>query len=140
MNPYLKNTLVIIGGLIIGNIVNFVCVMISVAIFPVPEGYDMADPEQFKALIPLLGAKHYVGAIAAHSLGTIAGVYFVARLVTKAPAFFGFTVGVIFLLLGLANAFSMPFPNWFRITDLVVSYLPMALIGNVLARRKRSDW
>ena len=140
MNAYLRNILVVIGGWIIGNLVNGGIVALSFSIFSFPQGIDPSDIDNFDKLIPFLGVKHYLFALAAHSLATIAGVYFVARLVTKAPAFFGFGLGLVFFLQGIGNAWSMPFPFWFEATDLVVSYIPMTLLANVLAKRKRSDW
>ncbi|MBD3639001.1 MAG: hypothetical protein HUJ25_16725 [Crocinitomicaceae bacterium] len=140
MNPYLRNALVIMGGLFLGSLVNGGIVSISSSMVEVPAGVDFEDMDSYKAHIKEFSGKYFAIIFLAHALGTLVAAYFVARLVTKAPAFFGFMMGVIFLLGGLYMAWILPAPLWFEALDLLGAYLPMALIGNVLARRKRSDW
>ena len=140
INPYLRNVLAILAGLIVGGMVNGGLVSISGRIISPPAGVDVMDAESLKANIHLFGPKHFLMPFLAHALGTLAGAYTAARLVTKAPAFYGFIVGVFFLLGGLYMVRTMPgTPIWFILVDLVLAYLPMAMIGNVLAKRKRND-
>ncbi|UKN00389.1 hypothetical protein K6119_11650 [Paracrocinitomix mangrovi] len=140
MNPYLRNTLVVIGALIIGSVVNMGIISISPSIIAPPEGVDPTDMDNIAANIDKYEFKHFLMVFLAHALGTLAGAYFAARLVTKAPAFFGFLIGVISLIGGIAAAKMIPAPMTFIIIDLVFAYLPFALIANVMARKKRSDW
>lgn len=140
MNPYLRNVLVILGALIIGSIVNGGIISISGSIIPPPEGVDPNDVESIKANLDRYELKHWIMPFLAHALGTLAGAYFAARLVTRAPAFWGFFIGVVFLLGGIAAANMIGGPLWFIIVDLVFAYLPFAMIGNVMARKKRDDW
>lgn len=140
INPYLRNVLAILAGLIVGGMVNGGIVSISGRIISPPAGVDVMDPESLKANIHLFGPKHFLMPFIAHALGTLAGAYTAARLVTKAPAFYGFIIGVFFLLGGIYMVRTMPgTPIWFILVDLVLAYLPMAMIGNVLAKRKRND-
>ena len=140
MNPYLRNVLVILGALIIGSIVNGGLINLSGSIFPPPEGVDPNDIESIKANLHRYQPKHWIMPFLAHALGTLAGAYFAARLVTRAPAFWGFFIGVLFLLGGIAAANMIGGPLWFIVVDLVLAYIPFALLANVLAKRKRSDW
>jgi hypothetical protein len=139
MNPYLRNTLVIIAAIIVGMIVNGGIVSISASIIPPPDGVDPNDMDSLKENIQLYRPKHFLMPFLAHAIGTLAGAYFAARLVTKAPAFFGFAIGVFFLLGGISMAWILPAPFWFEAVDIIFAYLPFAMVGNVLAKRKRSD-
>lgn len=139
MNPYLRNGLAILGGILIGMIVNGAFVAAGIKIIPPPIEIDVWDSDSLKALVPHLKMKHYIFPFLAHALGTLAGAYFTARIVTKAPAFYGFIIGVFFLLMGFMNAWAIEPPLWFWVVDLIGAYLPFAIIGQLMARKKRSD-
>lgn len=140
MNPYLRNGLAILAGLVVGTIVNGGLITLSPSFIEPPAGVDPMDAESIAANLDLFKPRHFIMPFLAHALGTLAGAYTTARLVTKAPAFFGFAIGVLFLLGGIMAARMIPAPTWFILLDLVGAYLPMALIANVIARRHRSDW
>jgi hypothetical protein len=44
-------------------------------------------------------------------------------------------VGGLFLLGGVMAAFQIPAPAWFVTTDLLIAYVPMALLGWKLSGR-----
>ena len=49
---------------------------------------------------------------------------------------FAFVIGGLFFIGGIMVSFMIPAPTWFIITDLVLSYIPMAWIGWKLAGGK----
>lgn len=137
MNPILRNILVTIAGIVVGSIVNGGIIVLSSSIIDYPDGFNPMDQESFekyKDLIPVTG---YYMALAAHALETLIGAFIVAKFVTTKNSWFAIGIAVFFLLGGIANLFSIPHPAWFAPTDLIVSYLPMGLLGWILAGSKK---
>ena len=137
MNPYLRNFLAVLVGLIVGGIVNITVIKILIMIFGVPDGVELTDMNSIKAHIGEFSTLQLISPLGGHAIGTLAGAYLTARLVTKARMFFGFLIGIFFLLGGLMAINQVPgSPLWFILVDLIVAYLPMAVIGVKLTGKK----
>jgi ABC-type transport system involved in cytochrome bd biosynthesis fused ATPase/permease subunit len=44
-------------------------------------------------------------------------------------------IGIIFLIGGIAACFMIPAPGWFMAADLLLAYIPMALLGEYIFNR-----
>ena len=86
MNPILKNTLAIVVGLIVGNIVNMGLIQISGSIIPFPEGYDNTTMEGLETSMAFLEPKHFIMPFLAHALGTLTGAFVVAKIAATPEA------------------------------------------------------
>lgn len=133
MNPILRNILAIIAGIIIGGLVNIGIIMISGSIIPPPEGVDMTTTEGIQAGIHLLEPRHFIMPFLAHALGTFVGAFITAKIAITHKLKWALGVGIVFLLGGIASAFSIPAPTWFVVVDIIGAYIPMGWLGGKLA-------
>ena len=137
MNPILKNILSVLGGLIIGSIINGGIIFLGMYLIPLPNGIDPMDPEALKAAIPNFGSKHFIAPFFAHALGTLTGAWFAARMGASRQLTLALIIGLCFLAGGIANVFQLGGPIWFTILDLLGAYIPMAVLGWRLAVRPK---
>ena len=139
MNPILRNILVVIGGIIIGMIVNMAVVQLSFNIVELPDGMDPMDPDSFQEHAHKLPMMAWVLALFAHGLGTLAGAWFISLFVTTKEKIFALAVGFFFMLGGIMNLSMIPHPDWFGPVDLIVAYIPMALLGYFIAMQMKKN-
>jgi hypothetical protein len=126
MNRVLRNILGFILGVIIGSIVNGGLVTLGPHIVPYPEGMNPMDPESIAAHMDEFTTLNYLIPLIAHALGTLVGAWVAYKIAATHKAGFAYGVGVLFLVGGIINAFSLPAPAWFIAVDLIVAYIPMA--------------
>lgn len=136
MNPIIRNILAIVAGVFIGWAVNMGLIIVSSSVIPLPEGIDPASMESLKENMHLMQLKHFIFPFLAHALGTLAGTFTAVKLAATHHKTIGLAIGAFFLLGGIMSAFMLPAPTWFIVVDLVGAYIPMALIGVGLAKRK----
>lgn len=139
MNPVLRNVIIYILAIIGGNIVNMSTLMIGMEIFPV-EGLDVLTPETLKIAYEkgLLTSKHFIFPLIAHALGTFVAALIVGYFCKTQQRKWYISVGILFLVLGCLNLNSIPHPSWFGIVDLIISYIPMAILGGILGMKLAS--
>ena len=137
MNPILKNILAVLVGIIIGSLVNMGIIMVSGSIIPPPDGADVTTTEGLKASMHLFQLKHFIFPFLAHALGTFAGAFLAFLLAGTHKMKFALSIGIFFLLGGIASIFMLPSPTWFTIVDLVGAYIPMAYIAGKLALQEK---
>lgn len=132
----LRNVLALIGGFIIGAIVNMGLIVIGPQVIPSPEGIDQTTEEGLRAGMALLEPKHFIFPFLAHALGTLVGAFFCARIAATRKRELALVIGFIFLSGGASMIYMMGGPLWFQILDLGFAYIPMAILGWILARSK----
>ena len=71
-----------------------------------------------------------------HTLGTLISAFVAARLAASHPMWFAIGIGVLILFDGIAMILNCGGPMWFIATDLLLAYIPMALLGGRLAGGK----
>ena len=137
MKTIIKNILAILGGGLIGMVVNMGLIMISGSVIPPPEGGDVTTMEGLKETMHLFQPKHFIFPFLAHALGTLVGAFVAATIAANNKMKFAIAIGCFFLIGGIINVVMLPSPTWFAILDIVGAYIPMAMIGGKLAIRKK---
>lgn len=103
------------------------------AVFPPPPGVDLADPAQMRSAMTRLSP----GALGMVLLGWAAGAALGACLAAKLAREYRFaaamSVGLVMLLLVVANLVMLPHPWWMAIGSVLLP-LPAAWLGWRLAR------
>jgi hypothetical protein len=135
MSPVLRSIIAVLMGVIIGMSVNMGLVLISDSVIAVPEGADMTTTEGIAEAMSLLKPKHFIMPFLAHAIGTLVGAWFAALIAPNYKMRYALGIGVWFLAGGIMMTNMVPSPTWFIIVDLVFAYIPMGLIGGMLAMR-----
>ncbi|MEX2605593.1 MAG: hypothetical protein WD361_15395 [Gracilimonas sp.] len=133
MKPFLKNSLAVIAGIIVGGAVNMGIIMISGSIIPPPAGADVTTMEGLQESMHLFQPYHFLMPFLAHALGTLVGAFMAAYIVVSEPKKWALFVGAFFLLGGVSNVVILPSPLWFNIVDIIGAYIPMAYLGAIMA-------
>jgi hypothetical protein len=135
MSKFLRMLLAVVAGFVIGSVVNMALITVSGKVIPPPAGADVTSFEGLKASLHLFEARHFVFPFLAHALGTLVGACVAGWLAPGRAPGPAYTVGGLFLLGGIANAFMLPAPAWFVAVDLLLAYVPAAWLGRALAQR-----
>jgi ABC-type uncharacterized transport system permease subunit len=138
MNPIARNILAAMAGFVVGSVVNLGLVTIGMSVLPLPAGTDVSTIEALRENMKLLGPVNFVFPLLAHALGTLTGAFVVAKLAASHQMKLAIGMGVTFLLGGIAMILNCGGPAWFIATDLLLAYIPMALLGGFLGGGKRS--
>ena len=128
-NVVLRSFFAILGGLIIGSVVNIGRVMVSSSIIPPPTGADVPTTEGLKQSMHLFEPKHFLFPFLAHALGTFAGAYACSRIAISYYLKLSLVVAIFFLIGGIVSVATLPSPLWFSVTDIALAYLPMGWLG-----------
>ena len=128
-NVVLRSFFAILGGLIIGSVVNIGLVMVSSSIIPPPTGADVTTTEGLKQSMHLFEPKHFLFPFLAHALGTFAGAYACSRIAISYYLKLSLVVAIFFLIGGIVSVATLPSPLWFSVTDIALAYLPMGWLG-----------
>ncbi len=129
MNTTLRNVLAVIAGIVVGSIVNMGIVNLSGTLIPPPEGVDMTDLDSMKASFHLFEPRHFILPFVAHALGTLIGALVAGLIGVHHKMKVALSVGIFFLLGGIASVLMLPSPTWFTVLDLSCAYLPMGWLG-----------
>lgn len=129
MNSTLKNILAIIAAVIGGSVVNIALVNLNGVLIPFPDGVDVSTMEALAASMTLFEPIHFLMPWLGHALGTLVGAFIASKLAVTHKMRFAMGIGVFFLAGGIANAVMLPAPMWFIAADLLLAYIPMAMLG-----------
>lgn len=138
MNPFFRNTLAVLLGLILGSVVNMGIITISGSIIPPPNGADVTTAEGLKATMHLFEPKHFIFPFLAHALGTFAGALTTALIAVNHKKKLALCIGAFFLFGGIVMIFTLPSPIWFSLADAILAYIPMALLAAKIALKKKN--
>ncbi len=134
MNPILRNILAVIAGWIVGSILNGALIMMGHKVYPI-EGIDTNNMEELAVAMPGLDFNYFIFPFLAHALGTLVGAIVAAIIAANHKMKLALAVGVLFLIGGIIACFMIPAPSWFIATDLILAYIPMALLGGKIGMR-----
>lgn len=129
MKPIILNSMAIIGGLILGSIVNMALISLGGVLVPPPAGVDTSSMEALTEAMAQYEPKHFLFPFLAHALGTFVGALFAATVAATHKLSMALIIGVVFLAGGTYMVFLLPSPLWFNALDLLFAYIPMSLIA-----------
>ena len=135
MKPILRNIIVVIGGIIVGSVVNMGLINLNGVIIPLPEGADISTYESLKESMQLFKPINFLFPFLAHALGTLAGAFLAVKLAAGRKLILAMIIGVLFLIGGTLNIWMIGGPAWFYIVDLSIAYIPMAWIAYKLGTK-----
>tara|TARA_Y100001934_G_C12190913_1_gene696351 strand:- start:663 stop:1049 length:387 start_codon:yes stop_codon:yes gene_type:complete len=126
MKQTLKNIAIVILGIIVGMIVNIGLIILGGTIFLPSENFEPMNAMNWDF-------KYFIFPFLAHSIGTLSGALIVSKLSKKSSIILPLIVGLYFLLGGIYMITILPAPMWFVLLDVILGYIPMALLGWKLA-------
>ena len=129
MSTTVRNVLAVIGGIVIGSVVNIAIVTLGPALIPPPAGVDVTSAEGLRASAHLLQPRHYVTPFLAHAVGTFAGALAAWMVAATHRTRVAYALGVFSLCGGVAASFMIPAPVAFIAADLLLAYIPMAWLA-----------
>jgi len=132
MNPILRNILAVVAGWIGGSMVNMGLLKMGHSILPI-EGIDTNSLTELAEIMPTLEPKYFLFPFLAHALGTLVGALIAGIIAMGNKMKLALVVGFLFLLGGIAVNYMLPGPTWFAETDIVQSYIPMAVLCGKIA-------
>jgi len=122
MKQTLKNIGIVILGLIIGMIVNMGLIISGGIVFVPLEKFEPMNAMNWDF-------KYFIFPFLAHSIGTFSGAFIVSKLSKKSNIIMPLIVGFYFLAGGIYMVTILPAPTWFVLLDIILCYIPMALLG-----------
>ncbi len=139
MSPLIRNILAVVAGIVLGSMVNMGILQVGNSVILPPAGVDSTTPEGLRNGMQLFEPQHFIFPFLAHALGTLAGAFAAAMIAASNRMKIALGIGIFFLLGGIATIVMLPSPIWFTMLDLLLSYMPMAIIGGRAAiSRKRN--
>ncbi|WP_394749993.1 hypothetical protein [Spongiimicrobium salis] len=133
MHPILRSTIAVVAGWLGGSIVNLGLVKLGHTLLPI-EGVDPNDMDALAAVMPNLEAQYFIFPFLAHALGTLVGAAIAARIAANHKMRHALIIGMLFLAGGIWVNYILPGPTWFAVADILLAYIPMALIGGKIGR------
>ena len=122
MKQIIKNIAIVILGIVIGMVVNIGLIILGGITFPPPENFDPMNAMNWDV-------KYFIFPFLAHSIGTLSGALIVSKISKKSSIILPLIVGLYFLLGGIYMVTILPAPTWFVLLDILLGYIPMALLG-----------
>ncbi len=139
MNPLIRNIVAVIVGILAGSFANLGLAAVGMALIPPPGDVNLQDIESIKNSMGAFEFKHYIFPFLAHAIGTLVGAYLACLLGKTRKMTLAIIVGVWFLIMGIINVILLGTGIVPSAIDLVIAYIPMALIGGRLALPKTLD-
>ena len=122
MKQILKNIGIVIFGLIIGMIVNMALIILGGIVFVPSENFEPMNALDWDL-------KYFIFPFLAHGIGTFSGSLTVSKLSKRSNIVLPLFIGIYFLAGGIYMASLLPAPAWFVYLDIIICYIPMALLG-----------
>ena len=122
MNIIFKNIFSILGGGLIGMIVNMGLIIIGNQLIPFEDDMNPMNATMWEI-------KYFLFPFLAHAIGTLSGAFITARFAASYHMILAICIGIFFLLGGISMVFIMPAPVWFIVADLSLAYIPMGWFG-----------
>jgi hypothetical protein len=131
MNNTKRNIIAVIVGWLVGSVVNMSIINLGNSILPI-DGIDMSNMEELSNAYLSLDIEYFITPFLAHALGTLVGAIIATIIAKGNKKLMALIVGGIFLIGGIMVSFMINSPIWFIVVDLVLAYIPMALLGYLI--------
>ena len=132
MKPIVRNIIAVVIGLIVGNIVNMALIQVGYSVFTIDV--DVNDMEALGTFMESADTKYFIFPFIAHAFGTLTGAFSAALFSKNRKMLVALIIGGFFLIGGVMVSFMIPAPSWFISMDLIVAYIPMGLLGGLMAK------
>jgi hypothetical protein len=136
MNPMLRNILVAICAAFLGATANMALIISGGYVIAPPLGVDLNTAEGLAAGMHLMEPRHFLFPFLAHAVGSLVGAFVVARFAATRHMQLAMIITSLFFVGGLQMVLELPSPMWFNVTDLVLAYYPMGLLGYKWGKRR----
>lgn len=140
MPNWLKLIIGVVVGLVVGSIVNGSIISMSPHVIAPLPGADLQTEAGLKAAMAQMGPQHFLMPFLAHALGSLVGGFLATKIAPSYRAIPAVIVGAVFLGGGAYMASILPAPLWFEALDVIVAYLPAALLGYHLAKPRKPKY
>src|SRR5687767_3924105 len=90
------------------------------ALFPAPPGVDFTDPEQVRRVMLLLSPGALFAVLAGWVAGAALGAFVAAKIAREHRFAAAMSVGVVMLLLVVANLVMLPHPWWMALGSVLL--------------------
>ncbi len=132
----IRNILSVVAGLFVGSVLNMALILLNAhVLFPMPEGMNMAEPEQMNAYIAGLPTIAFFVVLAAHLGQAFVGGWTAARLGASRPIVLAMIVGVLTLIGGIMNMLTIKGPSW-MVIELPLYLVAAWLAGTIEVKRR----
>lgn len=131
----IRNILAVILGIFIGGTINMTIINMSGSIIAPPEGADLTTMEGLTAAMHMFEPKHFIMPFLAHAFGTLVGAVIAGIVAATHKKIFALIIGIVFLIGGIMMVLQLPSPIWFVCLDLILAYIPMAIIAGKITDR-----
>lgn len=132
-NPALRNIVATIGGIVVAVAGVFVVEGIGHAIFPPPEGLDLAVADDRTRLMELMPMGAKISVAAAWFLGALAGAC--TAIAASGRVLMAWIVGLVIALAGLWTTQMFPHPDWMLAAAAVLPLVAVLVAKRLMIRR-----
>jgi hypothetical protein len=119
MSPTVRGIVAVVLGLLTSFAIVFAVEAVNSQVFPMPPGFNLADPESVKAAMAALPTAALVVVLAGWLAGALAGAWVAARFARPA-GWPPLAVGVLLLTAAVASMLMIPHPVWFWIVGVAI--------------------
>jgi hypothetical protein len=130
-----RNIIGVVAGILIGSFVNMYIVELGPQFFPLPAGVNLTTEEGLKAGMAYMQPEHFIAPFLAHAIGTLVATFIAALIAVDRRKIITRLISLLYLSGGAYMVAILPSPMWFNLLDLIVAYLPMGVIGYLLATK-----
>ena len=133
----LRNIVAVVVGFLVGSALNMGIIQLNMRVlFPMPEGMDMNDPEQFNTFIATLPTLAFFVVLLAHMAQSFVGAGVAARLGASHLMVLAMIIGVLSLAGGIMAMMMIKGPDW-MVVELPL-YLVVAWLAGKLEQKRRA--
>ena len=129
MNSIIKNILALIGGGLVGMVVNMGLIITGNQLIPLSENMNPMNAMNWEI-------KYFIFPFLAHAIGTLSGAFIASKFSASYHMLFAICIGIFFLSGGISMVFILPAPVWFVVVDLFLAYIPMSWLGWKISNKK----
>ena len=130
-----RNIIGVVAGILIGSFVNMFIVELGPQFFPLPAGVNITTEEGLKTGMAFMQPEHFIAPFLAHAIGTLVATFIAALIAVDRRKIITRVISLLYLAGGAYMVAIFPSPMWFNLLDLIVAYVPMGMLGYLLATK-----
>jgi hypothetical protein len=108
-----RSILAVLAGVVAATIVIIAIQMVSMVVYPLPEGLKLDDRDAMKAYLDSMPASAWLLLLFGYFAGTFCGAALAVYLARRAPVVHAGIVCGVFMLGNLLNLLTLPHPMWY---------------------------